>query len=44
VLGEHRPIWLLFRVAGGPVKVGGFPTVGGMHAEAEKLIGQRVAF
>ena len=44
VLVEHRPIWLLFRVIGGSVKVGGFPAVCELHTEAEKLIGERVAF
>ena len=44
LLYQHRPIRLVFRVVGGPVKVGGFAAVGELHTEAEELIGERVAF
>jgi hypothetical protein len=40
---EHRSIWLLIRVIGGRVEVGGLTTVGELHTEAEELIGERVA-
>jgi len=35
---QHRSIWLVVMVVGGPVKVGGFPAVGELHTEAEELI------
>ena len=41
---QHRSIWLVVRVIGGTVKVGGLTTVGELHTEAEELIGERVVF